>query len=87
MNNNYPTITLSEDNSEIEHCALFPAFVGLFANFTMKDGTHFSHADVISYEDGAFLLCMNGAYVEPSGGDSSYTIVAPISAIANITYI
>jgi len=81
---NYPSIILSEDNPEIEDCTLFSAFVGLFADFTMRDGTHFPYADVIAYEDGAFVLAIGGVFTSE---DYSYTIIAPVSAIASITYI
>lgn len=82
MNNNdtYPTITLCQKNYEIEHCALFPAFTGLYAEFTMKDGTHFPYAEVIAYEYGAFVLAIGDDPV-------SYTVIAPVLSISNITYI
>lgn len=76
----YPTITLSTDNPEIQDCTLFPALVGLLADFTMKDGTDFMSADVMGYEHGAFILAIGN-------GTDSYTVIAPVEAISNITYI
>lgn len=78
----YPNIVLSTSNPEIDDCNLFPAFVGLFADFMMKDGTHFPYADVIAYENGAFVLAI-GEHAHSKG----FTVIAPISSIETITYI
>lgn len=76
----YPNIVLSTDNPEIIDCALFPAFVGLHADFLLKDGTHFPYADVIAYENGAFVVAVGD-------GTESYSVIMSIEAIATITYI
>lgn len=76
----YPNIVLSTDNPEIQDCNLFPAFVGLYADFLLRDGTHFPYADVIAYENGAFVISIGE-------GTESYSVIAPIETIATITYI
>ena len=76
----YPNIVLSTDNPEIHDCALFPAFVGLFAEFLLKDGSHFPYAEVLAYDNGAFVIAVGD-------GVESYSIIAPIESIATITYI
>lgn len=78
----YPKIVLSEDNPEIADCNLFHAFVGLYADFTLKDGTRFPFADVVKYEDGEFVLAV-GEHAYSNG----YTVIVPIDSIDTITYI
>lgn len=79
----YPKIVLSENNTEIQDCLLFNAFVGLFADFLLKDGTRFDFADVIEYSHGAFVLAIGGE----DYADKGYTVIVPVSMIDTITYI
>jgi len=78
----YPKIILSETNSEINDCALFPAMVGLFADFTLNDGNNLSFADILDYKDGVFHLSMAEA-----SGFEDYQVLVPIRMIDTITYI
>lgn len=78
----YPKIVLSEDNPEIVDCNLFHAFVGLFADFTLKDGTRFPFADVIKYDNGFFQLS-----IDEHAYSNGYTVIVPIDSIDTITYI
>ena len=78
----YPKIVLSEDNPEIADCNLFYAFVGLYADFTLEDGTRFPFADVTEYADGKFTLSI-GEHADGNG----YKVILPIDSINTITYI
>lgn len=78
----YPKIVLSQDNPEIQDCNLFYAFVGLYADFTLKDGTRFPFADVTHYEGGVFSLVI-GEHAYGNG----YKVTVPIDLIDTITYI
>lgn len=78
----YPKIILSETNSEINDCTLFPALVGLFADFTLNDGNSLPYADILAYQDGVFHLSM-----AESSGFEDYQVLVPIRMIDTITYI
>lgn len=80
---NYPKIVLSENNPEIQDCLLFNAFVGLFADFLLKDGTRFDFADVIDYTDGVFVISVGNH----DHYDNGFTVIVPIQTIDTITYI
>lgn len=78
----YPKIILSEKNPEIQDCNLFHALVGLYADFLLKDGTHFPYADVTKYADGVFHLLV-GEHAYSVG----YTVNVPVELVDTITYI
>ena len=79
----YPKIELSQENHEIQDCQVFYAFVGLLANFLLKDGIRLDYADVLAYEHGSFVLGMDSNNV----GTDGYTVIVPISMIDTITDI
>lgn len=75
----YPTIYLDERNGDIAHCRIIHAFVEHMAHVELNDGTQWSYADIVSYENG--VITFDGDY-----GAQRVRLSYPIVDIKSLTY-